>query len=67
MERKENIAVFDMNLKTMDRNRIDMKNEEYESPQVEVIECEVEKGFAASLSSVGYSSSDFVDDDYSGL
>jgi len=65
MERKENIAVFDMNLKTMDR--IDMKNEEYESPQVEVIECEVEKGFAASLSSVDYSSSDYVDDDYSSL
>lgn len=64
MERKENIAVFDINLKTMDR--IDMKNEEYESPQVEVIECEVEKGFAASLSSVDYSS-DFVDDDYSSL
>lgn len=54
-----------MNLKTMDR--IDMKNEEYESPQVEVIECEVEKGFAASLSSVDYSSSDYVDDDYSSL
>ena len=63
MERRENIAVFDMNLKTMDS--INMK-EEYESPQVEVIECEVEKGFAASLSSVDYSS-DYVDDDYSSL
>ena len=39
MERKENIAVFDMNLKTMDS--INMKEED-ETPQVEVIECETE-------------------------
>lgn len=64
MERKENIAVFDINLKTM--NRMDMKNEEYESPQVEVIECEIEKGFATSLSSVDYSD-ESVNGDYSSL